>query len=269
MDARHQPIHVLVIDDDLIGLDLTLRYLREYDFAISTADSGRLGLEIARRGLPDLILLDIQMPLLNGFDVLSELKDGDRTRDIPVLLLTARDDIESKMRGFSLGAADFLTKPVAEPELCARVTAHVSQRRLLSSLEGRLRAYEQRFGTIIGHEEGSPGDVDLHRRDVARIYRARRILSEHLAQPPTLNELADLVGTNQPSLSRGFRALFGTTVYGFVREARLLRARELLTETQSPIKTIAHEVGYRNPADLSRGIKERFGMTPSELRACV
>jgi DNA-binding response OmpR family regulator len=258
--------HVLIVDDDLGSVGLVIAYLRDYDFAITTATNGGAGFELARKHRPDLILLDLWMPVIDGFEVLGRLKALESTRDIPVLLLSARADLDCKVRGFELGAADYLTKPIAEAELHARVTVHLRRQRLMSALEQRLRAYEQRYG---GLDAGATADAErfqTHRQEVARLYRARQLLRERLAQPPTLNELAQLLGTNQPRLSRGFRALFGTTVFGFIREARLQRARELLIETSWPVKSIALEVGYRNTGDLTRGIKERFGMTPSELR---
>lgn len=258
--------HVLIVDDDLDGLGLAIDYLRDYDFAITTATDGGEGLDLARRDRPDLILLDLRMPVLDGFEVLRRLTAADSTRDIPVLLLTARNDVDSKVRGFELGAADYLTKPIAEAELHARVTAQLRRRRLMCALERRLRAYEQRYGGLDAGETPDAERFEIHRQEVARLYRARQVLRERLAHPPTLNDLAQLLGTNQPRLSRGFRALFGTTVFGFIREARLQRARELLIKTCWPIKSIALEVGYRNTGDLSRGVKERFGMTPSELR---
>lgn len=257
---------VLIVDDDLAGLGLMIAYLRDYDFAIATATGGGEGLELARRDRPDLILLDLRMPDLDGFEVLVRLKAAASTRQIPVLLLTASTDVDSKVRGFDLGAADYLTKPITEAELHARVTSQLRHRRLTSNLERRLRAYEQRYGCLDDGEAPDAERFETHRQEVARLYRARQLLRERLAQPPTLNDLAKLLGTNQPRLSRGFRTLFGTTVFGFLREARLARARELLVETSWPIKSIALEVGYRNTGDLSRGIKERFGMTPSELR---
>jgi len=258
--------HVLIIDDDLISLRLMIEYLRDGGVAVSTATNGTEGLGLARSTWPDLILLDLQMPTPDGFEVLGCLKDADSTRDIPVLLLTACADLDSKMRGFALGADDYLTKPLAAVELRARVTAHLHQRRRVSVLEQRLHAYEQRYGCL-NQPSTNTERFDLQRQEVLRLHRARQLLGERLADPPTLDDLAQLVGTNQPRLSRGFRILFGTTVFGFIREARLVRSRELLIETRWPIKVIALEVGYRNTGDLSRGIKERFGMTPTELRA--
>jgi DNA-binding response OmpR family regulator len=263
--AAQEPTHLLVVDDDPSGVGLIIDYLRDYDFAVSTAVSGLVGLDRARRELPDLILLDLRMPDAHGFEVLMRLKAAASTRDIPVILLTGQDDVGSKVRGFELGAADYLIKPVEEAELHARVTAHLRRRRLQGALERRLRAFERRFGPL--DAEGPAEErADMTRQEVEKLCRARQLLRERLADPPSLIELARAIGTNQPRLSRSFRALFGTTVFGFLREARLQRARELLIQTRLPVKTVALEVGYRNTSDLSRSFKERFGLSPSEVR---
>jgi len=260
-----EPAHLLIVDDDPIGIALIIDYLREYDFAIDTAHSGYEGLDKARNARPDLILLDLTMPTPDGFEVLQELQDSELTCRIPILLLTAHDDTSSKVRGFKLGASDYITKPVAEAELHARVMAQLQRQRIESSLEHRLRAYEQRYGAL-NDVADDISRTDVTRREIERLYRARQILREHLADPPSLNDLAQKLGTNQPRLSWGFRALYGTTVFGFIRELRLQRARELLTGTALPVKSIALEVGYHNTSDLTRSIKDRFGMTPTELR---
>lgn len=256
---------LVVIDDDLEGIRLVIDYLSDFDFAITTATGGDDGLLQTRRLRPDLVLLDLSMPPPDGFDVLQRLKSSERTRSIPVLLLTGRGDAQSKVRGFELGAADYVTKPVDRSELYARLNTHLSRARLSAGLERRLRIYQQRFGSL---PDESPADEvqDLPGKQAEQLYRARQLLSERLADPPTLDDLAAEIGMSQPRLSRGFRALFGTTVFGFLRELRLQRARELLTETTLPIKTIALEFGYRDPRDLSRGIKQHFGLTASALR---
>lgn len=258
-------VRLVIVDDDLAGIDLLIDYLRHFDFAIATATGGDDGIDEIRRRQPDLVLLDVNMPPPDGFEVLRRLKQSARTREIPVLLLTGRGDSQSKVRGFELGASDYLTKPVDRAELHARLTAHLSRARLQVVLERRLRSYQQRFGHLAdASADQAPGSQPD--QQVEQLYRARQLLRERLADPPSLDQLAAELGISQPRLSRDFRALFGTSVFGFLRELRLQRARELLTTTTLPIKTIALEVGYRDPRDLGRGIKQRFGMTPSELR---
>jgi DNA-binding response OmpR family regulator len=253
------------VDDQLDALAVMIAHLRDYDFAVSTAQCGRKALITAIEQRPDVILLDVSLPGLDGFEVLRRLKEASATQAIPVLMLTGHQAVEHKVRCFELGAADYLVKPVAEAELHARVTAQLHQTHLRHALSMRLRSYEKRFGPL--DERAAPVAADAAQHpDVALLLRARQILRERLADPPTLTELARLVGTNQPRLSKGFRTLFGTTAYGFVRECRLRRARELLAETRLPVKSIALEVGYRGTSDLTRAIKDRYGLTPTALR---
>lgn len=259
------PSHLLVVDDDLISINLITHYLRNNDFVVDTVTDGLKGLEKARSERPDLILLDLCMSQQSGFDVFQRLKCSKATRDIPVVLLSTRTDTHSKVQGFELGAADYVTKPIAETELHVRVMVQLHHRRQRLSLEQKLQAYEELYGPLDEDTEGSPL-TDPTRKEIERLYRARQLLRERLADPPSLNELARTLGTNQPRLSRGFRTFFGTSVFGFVHGLRLQRARELLIGTSLPVKTIALQVGYRNTSDLSRIIKERFGMTPTELR---
>ncbi|MCF8003940.1 MAG: DNA-binding response regulator [Chromatiaceae bacterium] len=259
------PAHLLVVDDEIDSLELVIAHLRDYDFAVSTAQDGAEALAAAGEHRPDLILLDVSLPGLNGFEVLRRLKQIPATSAIPVLMVTGYGDTEHKVRCFELGAADYLVKPVAEAELHARVTAQLQQARLQQALSARLRGYEQRFGPLDEPEPGVAGEKGM-RADVALLMNARQILRERLAEPPSLTELARLVGTNQPRLSKGFRTLFGTTVSGFVRECRLRRAREMLAETQLPVKSIALEVGYRSTSDLTRAVKGHWGLTPTALR---
>lgn len=259
--------HLLVVDDDLPSVNLIVDYLRDFDFAVSTLNDGCYVMDQVSVNIPDLILLDLSMPRMDGFEVLKLLQGNVATRDIPVILLTARVDVESKVRCFQEGAVDYLTKPVAEPELLARVTSHLQRHRLQRGMEHRLRMFRHRYGDLEESKLNENVVADNARSEAQALYRARQILREHLHDPPALNELARMVGTNQPHLSKCFRDLFGTTVYGFVREERLRRARELLIHTRMPVKTVALEVGYRNTSDLSRSFKERFGVSPSEARS--
>jgi DNA-binding response OmpR family regulator len=261
-----EPALLLVVEDDTDGRDLYVSQLRGYGFAVSIAETGQAALDLARSSRPNAVLLDLGLPDIDGMQVLRLLKGSELTRSIPVLLLTGRDDVHSKVQGFGLGASDYLTKPVATSELCARLSLHLRQQSLLDTLESHVRQYRDQFGDI--NETGTV-DLDRHdlpRQEVARLFEARQLLIRRLADPPLLQELAAAVGTNQPKLSKGFRTLFGTTVFGYIRELRMLRARELLQRTCMPIKTIATEIGFRSTGDLTRAIKEHYGMTPTALR---
>lgn len=126
---------VLVVDDTLYSLKMIVEYLREVGFRVLTARNGESCLSRAQLGAPDLILLDVQMPGIDGFETCHLLKQDDRTKGIPVIFMTALSETADKLRGFEAGAVDYVTKPVQQEELLARVTTHLRIRELNENLE--------------------------------------------------------------------------------------------------------------------------------------
>jgi sigma-B regulation protein RsbU (phosphoserine phosphatase) len=125
---------ILVVDDSRTNRMLLVRYLQRDGFATIEADSATAALAILERQLPDLILLDIVMPDMSGFDLCGKLKRCDATRDIPVVFLTALDTPEDKVKGLELGAVDFITKPFDPPEVTARVRTQAAMHRMMQTI---------------------------------------------------------------------------------------------------------------------------------------
>ncbi|GAB6040178.1 response regulator transcription factor [Endothiovibrio diazotrophicus] len=259
---------LLLVDDQEDNLWILEEYLREYGFDLLTAQSGEACLTRAREGRPDLILLDVRMPGMDGFEACRRLKEGADTRAIPVVFVTAADELVDKVTGFQCGAVDYLTKPVAEAELVARIGIHLDQSKLQRRLEQRLEAYEDRYGSLQEGEAAAAAlgeERDSHPR-IARLYRAREVIMENLLEPPPLAEIARQVGTNPTTLSKEFQALFGFSVIAYAREQRLQRARRALERSEKPVNVIAHEVGYRHDSDFVTAFRKRFGVTPKNYR---
>jgi len=123
MESVERPV-VLVVDDTQLNLILLTRIL-EKDYTILSARSGKEALDTAFANPPDLILLDIMMPEMDGFEVCRRLKDNPSTTHVPVIFITAKNEVEDEERGFSLGAADFIHKPISPPIVSARVRTHL------------------------------------------------------------------------------------------------------------------------------------------------
>jgi signal transduction histidine kinase len=130
---------VLIIDDDPANLGLLAEYLSDYDLEVLTAINGRDGLEAAQLAQPSLILLDVVMPEMDGFEVCRRLQADPATRDIPVIFITSLSEPEEKVKGFRLGAVDYITKPVYQAEALARIKTHLEIRRLAQSLQEQNR----------------------------------------------------------------------------------------------------------------------------------
>ena len=149
---------VLIIDDNKTNIEVLISALESQGFRIITARSGEMGIRRAEFSRPDLILLDVLMPGMDGFETCHRLKAGDRTGDIPVMFMTALTDMENKLRGFEVGGVDYITKPFEEAEVLVRVKTHLTLRNMQKKLrkeiaermqaEMTLRESEERFRTI-------------------------------------------------------------------------------------------------------------------------
>jgi DNA-binding response OmpR family regulator len=124
-----QKTSILIVDDMPQNLQVLVNMLREKDYKISVAPGGRKALEMVDLFLPDLILLDIVMPQQDGFQVCKELKASPETKDIPIIFLSAKTETEDIVKGFDLGAVDYVTKPFKKAELLARISTHLELRK--------------------------------------------------------------------------------------------------------------------------------------------
>jgi two-component system phosphate regulon response regulator PhoB len=127
---------VLVVDDEADIVALVAYHLAKAGYRVSTASTGPDALEAARREHPALVVLDLMLPGLSGYEVLEQLRAGESSRDVPVLMLTARRDEEDRIRGLSLGADDYLTKPFSPQELVLRVSAILRRTRATPTVSG-------------------------------------------------------------------------------------------------------------------------------------
>ncbi len=171
---RNESGVILIIDDDPTNLKVMIDALKWRGFNTLIACNGEIGLKRARFSLPDLILLDVLMPGIDGFETCHRLKADEKTRDIPIIFMTALNSAEDKVKGFTAGAVDYVTKPIQEDELLARVTTHVNLQKYAKELresKEMAEAAQQRaelvsqakstFLTNMSHELRTPLNVIL------------------------------------------------------------------------------------------------------------
>ncbi len=258
MQSPTSPISVLIIDDDPVELTLITQLLEIKGFRVIRAEDGLAGIEAVQASRPDIILLDIRMPGLDGFETCRRLKSLPAVAHIPVIFLTGAGREEDVVAGFRVGAIDYVTKPFRSEEILARITTH-------AGISRRLSRYASTLDTRV--EPGPPlGETVGESRDVQQIKKAVERLLKNLVDPPTLRELALEIGTNERKLSELFRQALGMTPFQFLREQRLLKAAHLLKNTDRPISLIAEQVGYCHSGDFTTAFKQSFGMTPRQFR---
>ncbi len=146
---------ILIIDDNVTNLKVAIEHLKTYGLEIIIARNGESGLERAAFAQPDLILLDIRMPGIDGFKTCRRLKDNETTREIPVIFMTALADVSDKVRGFDAGAVDYVTKPLQAEEVWARVRTHLTIRTLQQEMAERITELDA-FAHTVAHDLKNP-----------------------------------------------------------------------------------------------------------------
>lgn len=249
-----KPDIVLIVEDNP---DM-LAYLKESladEYSILTAENGEAGLAIGLAKIPDLIISDVMMPVMDGYALCQNLKNDERTSHIPVILLTARADAESKIAGLETGADDYLSKPFIAKELRVRVKNLIETRRKLWDIFHYSNSLDLRE---IAHSS----------KDLLFFERAIAVISAHLSEPDfETDDFGKEIGLSRSQLNRKIKAVTGQPPHMFIRTLRLKHAAKLLQHHSGNISEIAYEVGFSNPSHFAKVFKEMFSNSPSEYAA--
>ncbi|MBD2754302.1 response regulator [Spirosoma validum] len=244
------PRILLVEDDNDIAEYVTSVLSTEWH--VQRVNNGRSGVEAAIANGPDLIISDVLMPEMNGFELCRQLKTNSITNHIPILLLTAKVAIESRLEGLTAGADDYLAKPFQVDELRARIRNRLEHQQ-------RIRQYYRTQFLREGHlPQTSQAPEDEFMNKIYTILEARLDDQTFGVEP-----LADAVGMSRMHLSRKTKAMTGLTPNELIRMIRLKRAAELLL-TGASISEVADRVGFDTPAYFSKVFKDQYRLTPSE-----
>jgi DNA-binding response OmpR family regulator len=221
-------------------------------YILKMAENGKIGLEAGIETIPDLVITDLMMPEMDGVELCEKLKTDERTSHIPVIMLTAKASVESRLKGLETGADDYVTKPFNMNELRIRINNLIEQRR-------RLR---ERFGKDSRLE---PKDVAVTSQDEKFLNRTMEIIEKNLGDCDfEVTLLADEMGMSRMQLFRKLKALTNQTPSEFVRTIRLKRAARLMKKNFGNIAEITYEVGFNNLSYFAKCFKELYGMLPSE-----
>ena len=250
------PARILVVEDSA-DLRSFLAADLQPEFAVYEAASGKEGLAVALAEIPDLVISDVMMPGMDGFELCRRLKEDERTSHVPVILLTALAETENRHAGLRLGADDYLGKPFDAADLRLRVRNLVAQRRRLAE------AYERRLAVL------APEAMPVTSADERFIVRLRQSIDANLDDTDfRINELCRAVGMSRSQLHRKLTAVTGKSTSEFVRTHRLQRAAQLFDGGYGNVTEVAYAVGFRNLSYFARCFKELYGRHPSEyLRA--
>ncbi len=242
---------VLMVEDNQDLLNHVKSQL-SHAFNFIGAANGQEGLDLALKNIPDLIITDIMMPIMDGVVLTKRLREDDRTSHIPIILLTARDDGETKIKGFETGAEQYVVKPFEIAELSARIKSLLLQRE-------RLRNKFSREVTL------RPSDVVVNNRDAVFLEKIIQIIENNLREESfTIEDLQSEIGMSRMQLHRKLKALTNQSASDFVRTIKLKRAAQLLQQSGTPVAEAAFQSGFNHLSYFTKCFKEQFGVLPSE-----
>ena len=248
--------HVAVVDDDEDIRTFLETELSE-SYHVQTYPDGRQALEGIVENVPDLVISDVVMPVMDGNELLKRLKSTTATSHIPVILLTTKTDHISRVKGLEEGADAYVDKPFNLEELEARAAGLIANR---IRMKGKFSGAQEQADTV--------KQVELKGNDAALMEKIMKTVNERLDDSYfNVEGLADAVGLSRVQLHRRVKELTGISVGEFIRNIRLQQAARLLSEGDITVSQVAYAVGFANPTHFSAAFKRHFGVTPSEYMA--
>lgn len=251
---------LLLVIDDNDDIRRMIGELLKDEYNIVTAPDGREGVRLAAKYVPDLIICDVMMPVMDGLECCRIIKDEVSTSHIPVLMLTACSMDEQRARGYDSGADGYLSKPFNSAVLKSRCRNLIENRKRIKNLWS-----SNGGGDVTAREHNA--SVPVNDVDSEFYSKVLDIMKKEMGNPDlNVDSLASMMGLGRSQFYRKIKALTNYSPVELLRNLRLKQAREMLTTTEKTIGEIAYEVGFSSPAYFTRCYREAFDETPTEFR---
>jgi CheY-like chemotaxis protein len=254
--AGDRPVLLLVEDNSDVAV-YTQACLGT-DYGVIPAENGQAGFALALAHLPDVILSDVMMPLMDGFELCEKLKNDPRTSHIPVILLTARAAVGDRIAGLRRGADAYLNKPFGREELLIVLNNLVRSRRLLQIHYGQL---------ALGSAPDNAAPAGAEAPEDQFVLKLRVVVEARLGDADlSADAICQLMGMSRTTLHKKMTALTGLSISRYLRALRLRKAQELLTDSALNVAEVAYAVGFEDPKYFSRVFSEEYGVSPGHFR---
>jgi DNA-binding response OmpR family regulator len=244
---------VLLLVEDNEDVRDYVKSILEAEYQILEAENGKTGLALALETIPDLVISDVMMPEMDGYELSEALKKDERTSHVPVILLTAKASAESRIAGLETEADIYLSKPFVPREL------KLSAKNLINSR----RKLREKYKSGLRFE---PSEISVNSIDEQFLNRLIKAIEENYAQPEfNVEKLASEIGMSRSQLHRKLQALTNESASSFIRSFRLQRAHQLLEKNAGTISEVCYQVGFNNHSYFTKCFLEEFGFKPSEI----
>ena len=244
---------ILVVEDNPDLREMIKENLSD-NYAVIEAENGKIGLKLAEDHIPDLIISDIMMPEMDGYELSRKIKASEKTNHIPVILLTAKAETKDKLEGLETGADDYLIKPFNSEELKVRV-------KNLIKIRKQMREKYQSQMLI------KPSEIVVPSTQKVFVDKLTSIIEKNISNENfSVEILSEEVGLSRAQLHRKVKAITNQAPSEFIRNYRLQRAAELLKQDAGNIAEIAYQVGFSSQAYFTKTFQEIYGLTPLDFK---
>lgn len=240
---------MLIVEDNEKLLNSMTALFEDY-FEVFEAKNGVEGLERCRLNMPDIIISDIMMPEMNGYELTESVKSNDRTSHIPIILLTALGEDERRIEGYNFGADDYIVKPFKFDILLARVN------NLLKTREQLRKIYDT--SAPIHHEFGIKDPVLSHMEAL--------LVNQFRFRNFSIPQISEHMNMTTPKLEREVKRLTGMTPIQYINDFRLHKAKNMLQTEDLSIFEVSHALGFRSLSYFGKAYKDKFGISPSKTK---
>jgi DNA-binding response OmpR family regulator len=261
---------VLLIVEDNEDIVLYLKSIFEKEYTVWEAEDGRQGLQLALEKMPNIIISDIMMPEMDGFEFCKQLKANSKTSHIPIIFLTAKTDIESKLIGLGLGATDYIYKPFLAQELQVKVNSlNQLQSNVLKFLSNKVLENKYALGdeTIERFINKNKSNAVLEEEFLQKIVD---VVDANYANPDfDVEHFALKLFISPVQLRRKIKAVTNFTIVEFIRNYRLKKAEVLIRNNNVNISEVAYSVGFDSLSYFSRVFQEYYQKSPTAYRSTL
>lgn len=244
---------LLIVEDNTELLSYLKKEL-SHEYKVLTANNGKKGLELAQKGIPDIIITDVIMPEMNGFDLCVSIKNDLRISHIPVLMLTTKTMTDDWVEGIESGADAYMSKPFNLRILKSRLTQLTSNRQLL---------FNKYFSAISDVSE----NTSTTSLDKEFIQKVLNYINDNIDDPElSVDSMASQLSLSRSHFYRKIKTLTGNSANGFLRKIRLQRAKIIIEQGNANITDVCYNVGFSTPSYFTKCFKNEFGILPTEVK---
>ena len=252
LSKSRSKLPVLLIVDDNPDIRSFIKQVVNKDYAIYEAENGEVGFEIAKKTMPNIVICDILMPVMDGIAFCKAMKEHQETSHIPIIILTAKSSQESEVQSLQLGVDEYLRKPFSFELLQLK----------LSNIVKRREQMRKRFNRDITLQ---PNEVTVTTMDEKFLSQAIQIVEKHMMNTDfNVEMMVSEMGLSRSNLYLKFKELTGLSSSEFIRNVRLKRAVQLFDQSDLSVKEIMYMTGFNTASYFSKCFKKQFGVVPSE-----